>query len=52
MNALPPVVDRVLSCFALGLGYPENIFKEASLNEDVADDMHCLRLSPMVGCLS
>ena len=31
MNALPPVVDRVLSCFAIGLGYPEDKFKQASL---------------------
>ena len=30
MNALPPVVDRVLSCFAIGLGYPEDKFKQAS----------------------
>ncbi len=30
MNALPPVVDRVLSCFAVGLGYPEDKFKQAS----------------------
>ena len=28
MHALPPVVDRVMSCFALGLGFPEDFFKE------------------------
>ena len=28
MNSLPPVVDKVMSCFALGLGFPEQFFKE------------------------
>ena len=30
MNALPPVVDRILSCFAVGIGFPENYFKEVN----------------------
>ncbi|CAK0783804.1 hypothetical protein CVIRNUC_007004 [Coccomyxa viridis] len=34
MGAMPNVYDRILSCFALGLGYPEGFFKEAS---DVRD---------------
>ena len=28
MAAMPPVYERILSCFALGLGYPEGFFKE------------------------
>ena len=32
MHALPPVVDRVMSCFALGLGFPEDFFKEVPLH--------------------
>ncbi len=28
MGAMPSVYDRILSCFALGLGYPENFFRE------------------------
>ena len=25
---MPSVYDRILSCFALGLGYPEDFFRE------------------------
>ena len=28
MGAMPNVYERILSCFALGLGYPEEFFKE------------------------
>ena len=28
MKALPPVVDRILSLFALGIGFPEDFFKK------------------------
>jgi isopenicillin N synthase-like dioxygenase len=28
MEAMPSVYDRILSCFALGLGYPEKFFRE------------------------
>ncbi len=28
MAAMPLVYNRILSCFALGLGYPEDFFKE------------------------
>lgn len=28
MGAMPSVYDRILSCFALGLGYPEDFFRE------------------------
>ena len=31
MHALPPVVDRILSCFAVGIGFPENYFKEVNI---------------------
>ena len=31
MNALPPVVDRILSCFAVGIGFPEDYFKEVNI---------------------
>lgn len=27
MAAMPSVYDRILACFALGLGYPEDFFK-------------------------
>ena len=27
MEALPPVVDRLMSLFALGIGFPEDFFK-------------------------
>lgn len=27
MKVLPPVVDRIMSLFALALGFPENFFK-------------------------
>ena len=30
MKALPPVVDRILSLFALGIGFPETFFKDVS----------------------
>ena len=30
MEALPPVVDRILSLFALGIGFPETFFKDVS----------------------
>lgn len=32
MNALPPVVDRILSCFAVGIGFPEDYFKEVNIS--------------------
>ena len=28
MQALPPVVDRILSLFALGIGFPKDFFKK------------------------
>ena len=28
LEACPPVVDRIMSCFALGLGWGEDYFKE------------------------
>ena len=28
MKALPPVVDRILSLFARGIGFPETFFKD------------------------
>ena len=28
MEALPPVVDRIMSLFALGIGFPEDFFKK------------------------
>ena len=28
MKTLPPVVDRILSLFALGIGFPEDFFKK------------------------
>jgi isopenicillin N synthase-like dioxygenase len=28
MAAMPSVYERILSCFALGLGYPEDFFKQ------------------------
>ena len=31
MGAMPNVYDRILSCFALGLGYPEGFFKEVRI---------------------
>ncbi len=31
LAACPPVVDQIMSCFALGLGWPEDYFKEVSL---------------------
>ena len=31
MGVMPSVYDRILSCFALGLGYPEDFFKEVCL---------------------
>ena len=40
MGAMPNVYDRILSCFALGLGYPENFFKE----------VHSLRFRPLLCC--
>ena len=47
MNALPPVVDRVLSCFAIGLGYPEDKFKQASpLGTLASVEVHFLYPSP------
>ena len=27
MEVLPPVVDRLMSLFALGIGFPEDFFK-------------------------
>ena len=29
---MPSVYDRILSCFARGLGYPEDFFREVCLN--------------------
>lgn len=31
LAACPPVVDRIMSAFALGLGLPEDYFKEVGL---------------------
>ena len=28
MHAMPPVVDKIMSCIALGLGLPEDFFTE------------------------
>ena len=30
MKVLPPVVDRILSLFAIGIGFPETFFKDVS----------------------
>lgn len=30
MEALPPVVDKIMSIFALGLGFPEDFFKKVT----------------------
>ena len=30
MNAMPPVVDKIMSCIAIGLGFPEDFFKDVS----------------------
>ena len=37
MKALPPVVDRILSLFARGIGFPETFFKDVSISSCILD---------------
>ena len=41
---MPSVYDRILSCFALGLGYTEDFFKEVRIAE-FAPLLCCCRTS-------
>ena len=43
MIALPPVVDKVMSCFALGLGFPEDFFEEVGAGFCALLDMQLTR---------
>lgn len=47
MEALPPVVDRLMSLFALGIGFPEDFFKSvrcpcaACVPQPIRAHTHC-----------
>ena len=50
MNALPPVVDKVMSCFAIGLGFPEDFFKEVCFHTSFSSNPKYSASCKVVSC--
>ena len=50
MSFMPAVYDKILSCFALGLGHPEDYFREVRARCPLPlPSVHCPCQSPIQG---